>query len=66
MNAIDYIVASAKEKVAKLEQRIEDLSVADEIDEHAMEQLYEELEEMDPSTFEDILRGLFGTKASKM
>ena len=62
MNAIDYIVASAKEKVAKLEQRIEDLSVADEIDELAMEQLYEELEEMDPSTFEakagSILHGL--------
>ncbi|KAI0774623.1 P-loop containing nucleoside triphosphate hydrolase protein [Trametes elegans] len=62
VNAIDYIVASAKEKVAKLEQRIEDLSVADDVDELALDQLYEELEEMDPSTFEakagSILHGL--------
>ncbi|KAI0364615.1 P-loop containing nucleoside triphosphate hydrolase protein [Pilatotrama ljubarskyi] len=62
VNAIDYIVASAREKVAKLEQRIEDLSVADDIDEVALDHLYEELEEMDPSTFEakagSILHGL--------
>ena len=62
VNAIDYIVASAKEKVAKLEQRIEDLSVADDVDELQLDLLYEELEEMDPSTFEakagSILHGL--------
>lgn len=62
VNAVDYIVASAKEKVAKLEQRIEDLSVADEIDEAALDATYEELEEMDPNTFEakagSILHGL--------
>ena len=62
MNAVDYIVQSAKEKVAKLEQRIEDLSVADDVDELALDQLYEELEEMDPATFEakagSILHGL--------
>ncbi len=62
VNAIDYIVASAKEKVAKLEQRIEDLSVADDVDEVALDHLYEELEEMDPNTFEakagSILHGL--------
>ena len=52
MNAVDYIVQSAKEKVAKLEQRIEDLSVADDVDELQLDLLYEELEEMDPSTFE--------------
>ncbi|CCM00291.1 uncharacterized protein FIBRA_02321 [Fibroporia radiculosa] len=62
VNAVDYIVKSAKEKVARLEQRIEDLSVADEIDEAALEATYEELEEMDPNTFEakagSILHGL--------
>ena len=46
MNAVDYIVQSAKDKVAKLEQRIEELSVSDDIDEVQLELLYEELEEM--------------------
>ena len=59
---MDYIVASAKEKVAKLEQRIEELSVADDVDEVQLDMLYEELEELDPSTFEakagSILHGL--------
>ncbi|CAL1699893.1 unnamed protein product [Somion occarium] len=62
VNALDYIVASAKEKVARLEQRIEDLSVADDIDEVALDATYEELEELDPNTFEakagSILHGL--------
>ncbi|CUA67846.1 putative ABC transporter ATP-binding protein C16H5,08c [Schizosaccharomyces pombe 972h-] [Rhizoctonia solani] len=61
-NAIDYIVASAKEKVARLEKQIEDLSAADEIDDLALEALHEELDELDPSTFEvkagSILHGL--------
>ncbi|KIP02038.1 hypothetical protein PHLGIDRAFT_314198 [Phlebiopsis gigantea 11061_1 CR5-6] len=62
VNAVDYIVRSAKEKVARLEARIEDLSVADDVDELALDTLYEELEELDPSTFEakagSILHGL--------
>jgi ATP-binding cassette subfamily F protein 2 len=62
VNALDFIVASAKEKVAKLEKRIEDLSVADDVDEAALDAAYEELEELDPSTFEvkagSILHGL--------
>ncbi|GBE80182.1 P-loop containing nucleoside triphosphate hydrolase protein [Sparassis latifolia] len=62
VNAVDYIVASAKEKVARLEQRIEDISVEDPVDELALDAAYEELEEMDPSTFEakagSILHGL--------
>ncbi|KAF9226956.1 hypothetical protein BS17DRAFT_749261 [Gyrodon lividus] len=62
VNAVDFIVASAREKVAKLEKRIEDLSVADSVDEAALDAAYEELEEMDPSTFEvkagSILHGL--------
>ncbi|KAJ1309266.1 hypothetical protein OPQ81_004929 [Rhizoctonia solani] len=62
VNAIDYIIASAKEKVARLEKQIEDLSVADDVDELALDALHEELEELDPSTFEvkagSILHGL--------
>ncbi|KAJ8515617.1 hypothetical protein ONZ45_g6973 [Pleurotus djamor] len=62
VNAVDFIVASAKEKVAKLEAYIEELSVADSPDEVALDAAYEELEEMDPSTFEtkagSILHGL--------
>ncbi|KAF9552912.1 P-loop containing nucleoside triphosphate hydrolase protein [Agrocybe pediades] len=58
VNAIDFIVASAKAKVACLEAYIEELSMA-----------YEELEEMDPSTFEakagSILHGLRFTQAMK-
>nr|GAT55828.1 predicted protein [Mycena chlorophos] len=61
-NAIDFIVASAKAKVAKLEAHIEQLSVADDVDELALDAAYEQLEEMDPSTFEtkagSILHGL--------
>ncbi|EPQ28378.1 uncharacterized protein PFL1_04205 [Pseudozyma flocculosa PF-1] len=62
VNALDYIIASAKEKVARLEKEIEDLSVADEVDDLALELKYEELEELDPNTFEAkagmILHGL--------
>ncbi|EGO02336.1 hypothetical protein SERLA73DRAFT_86622 [Serpula lacrymans var. lacrymans S7.3] len=62
VNAVDFIVKSAREKVAKLEARIEDLSIADDVDEAALDACYEELEEMDPSTFEtkagSILHGL--------
>ena len=32
-NALDYIIKSAREKVARLEKEIEDMSVADEVDE---------------------------------
>ena len=52
VNALDYIIASAKEKVARLEKLAEDMSIADDVDELALEAVYEELEEMDPSTFE--------------
>ncbi|KAG1789654.1 P-loop containing nucleoside triphosphate hydrolase protein [Suillus plorans] len=62
VNAVEFIVASAREKVAKLEKRIEDLSIADDVDDAALEAAYEELEEMDPNTFEtkagSILHGL--------
>lgn len=62
VNAMDFIIASAKEKVARLEQQIEDMSTEDDIDELALESKMEELEELDPSTFEAraglILNGL--------
>jgi ATP-binding cassette subfamily F protein 2 len=62
VNAIDYIINSAKEKVARLERQIEELSMQDDVDDLALEAKYEELEELDPSTFEakaaSILHGL--------
>ncbi|WFD43037.1 ABC transporter ATP-binding protein arb1 [Malassezia psittaci] len=61
-DALDFIIKSAREKVARLEKEIEDMSVADDIDEVALELKYEELEELDPATFEAkagaILHGL--------
>jgi ATP-binding cassette subfamily F protein 2 len=62
VNAVDFIVASARQKVAKLEKHIEELSIADDVDDLALEAAYEQLEEMDPATFEvkagSILHGL--------
>ncbi|KAE9385666.1 P-loop containing nucleoside triphosphate hydrolase protein [Gymnopus androsaceus JB14] len=63
VNAVEFIVASAKAKVEKLEKYIEELSVSDDPDaELALDAAYEELEELDPSTFEtkagSILHGL--------
>ncbi|GAA5973719.1 hypothetical protein JCM11641_005097 [Rhodosporidiobolus odoratus] len=62
MTALDFIVQSAKDKAARLEALIEEMSVADTIDELALEAKYEELEALDPSTFESkagaILAGL--------
>jgi len=53
VNAVDYIIASAKEKMERLEKQIEDMSIADEVDELGLEAKYEELEEMgDVNTFE--------------
>lgn len=52
VTAVEFIIASAKEKVARLEKEIEDLSTADQVDDLLMEAKYEELEELDPSTFE--------------
>ncbi|KAF4617996.1 hypothetical protein D9613_012963 [Agrocybe pediades] len=48
VNAVDFIIASAKAKVARLEACIEEPSMADDVDEQALEMAYEELEEMDP------------------
>jgi ATP-binding cassette, subfamily F, member 2 len=63
MNALDYILAEAKKKVEKLESEIEKLSMDPEnMDEVALQGMYDRLEEMDPNTFEakasSILTGL--------
>ncbi|BGP37263.1 ABC transporter ATP-binding protein arb1 [Rhodotorula kratochvilovae] len=52
MTAIDYIVQSAKDKAARIEQQIEEMSIADNVDELALEAKYEELEALDPTMFE--------------
>ncbi|KAJ9091852.1 hypothetical protein QFC21_007050 [Naganishia friedmannii] len=52
VNALDYIIASAREKVDRLEKLAEEMSMADDVDDLALEAVYEELEEMDPATFE--------------
>lgn len=71
VNAVEFIVASAKAKVEKLEKYIEELSISDDPDaELALEAAYEELEELDPATFEtkagSILHGLgFGQEMMK-
>ncbi|CEH12375.1 atp-binding cassette transporter [Ceraceosorus bombacis] len=61
-NGLEYCIKSAQEKVARLEKEIEDMSTADAVDEVGLELKYEELEELDPSTFEAkagaILHGL--------
>lgn len=62
INAVDYIIGSARERVAKIEEEIEKLSMADEVDDLLMEAKYEQLEGLDPATFEAkaaaILNGL--------
>lgn len=62
MNALEYCIASAKKKVELLESRIEEVSMADDVDELLIETMYEELEALDPSVFEakaaSILHGL--------
>ncbi|EJD38200.1 P-loop containing nucleoside triphosphate hydrolase protein, partial [Auricularia subglabra TFB-10046 SS5] len=71
VNAVEFIVASARQKVARLEQLAEDLAVSDDPDDaDRIDAIYAELEELDPSTFEaragSILNGLgFSTEMMK-
>ena len=63
LNAIEYILNEAKKKVEILEAEIEKMSMDPEnLDEVALQNLYDRLEEMDPNTFEakaaSILAGL--------
>ena len=64
---LDFCIASAKEKVEKLEAYAEELSVADNVDELALDAVYEQIEELDPAMFEAkagaILHGLGFTAA---
>lgn len=67
VTALDFIVQSARDKAARIEQQIEDMSMADVVDDLGLELKYEELEELDPATFETkagaILHGLgFGVE----
>ncbi|TDL30197.1 P-loop containing nucleoside triphosphate hydrolase protein [Rickenella mellea] len=52
INAIDFIVESAKQIVVKIEKRIENLSMVEHVDEMALHAAHYEPEEMDPHTFE--------------
>ncbi|GAA5845510.1 hypothetical protein JCM3766R1_001547 [Sporobolomyces carnicolor] len=70
MNALDFIVQSAKDKADRLEREYDEMMSADVIDEIALQLKLEELEELDPSTFESkagaILHGLgFSTEMMK-
>ena len=51
VNAVDFIIASSKAKVARLKAYIKELSITDDVNESALDLAYEELKEMDPSTF---------------
>lgn len=50
--AIDYVINSAKEEVARLEQQADDVLTDDGPESPVLQEIYERLEELDPSTFE--------------
>ncbi|KAI8086642.1 P-loop containing nucleoside triphosphate hydrolase protein [Halteromyces radiatus] len=53
MNAVEVVISSAVAQVAKLEKQVEDLlGEEDGADNPLLDDLYERIEEMDPSTFE--------------
>ncbi|KAH6905738.1 hypothetical protein BKA70DRAFT_1503151 [Coprinopsis sp. MPI-PUGE-AT-0042] len=52
INSVDFIIASAHEKAAKLEAYIKELSVKEDVDEITMDTAYEKLEEFDLAMFE--------------
>ena len=59
MNGVEYILAEARKKVEALENEIERMSMdPDNMDEMAMQGLYDRLEEMDPNTFESKVSGI--------
>eukprot|EP01038_Epipyxis_sp_PR26KG_P006661 gene6661-9142_t len=65
--ALEYVIDSAREEVARLDQMIENILVDEGPESELLPDLYEKLDELDPSTFETrastILVGL-GFKAS--
>ncbi|KAH8924915.1 ATP-binding cassette, sub-family F, member 2 [Atractiella rhizophila] len=62
VNALDFIVNSAREKVDRLEKELEEMMTSEFPDDALIQQKTDELEELDPSTFESkassILHGL--------
>ncbi|KAH6905717.1 hypothetical protein BKA70DRAFT_1430587 [Coprinopsis sp. MPI-PUGE-AT-0042] len=52
INSVDFIIASAHEKAAKLEAYIKELLVKEDVDEIVMDTAYEKLEEFDLAMFE--------------
>jgi ATP-binding cassette, subfamily F, member 2 len=59
MNGVEYILAEARKKVEALENEIEKMSMDPEnMDEMALQGLYDRLEEMDPNTFESKVSGI--------
>lgn len=59
MNGVEYILAEARKKVDALEAEIERMSMDPEnMDEMALQGLYDRLEEMDPNTFESKVSGI--------
>jgi ATP-binding cassette, subfamily F, member 2 len=67
MSALEYVIASATEEVARLDEMIEKILVEEGPESETLHDLYERQDELDPSTFETrastILVGL-GFKAS--
>lgn len=52
MTALEYVVHSAKEEVERLEQMVENVLVEQGPDSELLQDLYDRLDELDPSTFE--------------
>ncbi|KAG0258878.1 ABC transporter ATP-binding protein arb1 [Mortierella polycephala] len=67
LNAIDAVVTEAKQEVERLEKQVEDLlAEVDGADNPLLDDIYERIEQMDPSTFNNraatLLHGLGFTK----
>ncbi len=52
MSALEYVVDSAQKEVTRLEALVEDILVQDGPDSPLLQDIYERLDEMDPTTFE--------------
>ena len=52
LSALEAVIADVRAEYGRLEQLAEDLACEDDADEQYIEQIYERLDEMDPSTFE--------------
>ncbi len=50
--AIEYVINSAKQEVARLEQKADDILVEDGPESELLTAIYDKLDELDPSTFE--------------